>query len=148
MSRGGVRGGWVMIGVGTGALLRGCTLSTDAGEGDWSGSALDPRRELVLPRLPRGSSALKPPPPSPLPVAPGEFWLSFPLPDDSFLVDAKASRNRPTGDGLRFAEEGGASRVWDFIKCGLPVGNGGTGGIESVFDATSSAEISGEDCEK
>ena len=36
MSRGGVLGGRVTIGFGTDGLLGTCTLSTDAGETDWS----------------------------------------------------------------------------------------------------------------
>ena len=134
-----------MIGFGIGALLAGCALSTDAEEGDWSLNAFDPRRELVLPLLPRGSSTLKPPPPSLLPGIPAEVWLSVPLPDDGFLVDAKASLNRPTGDGLRLAEEGGASRVCDFVRCVLSVGKSGTGGTGSVSEATGLTEINGED---
>jgi hypothetical protein len=98
----------------------------------------------VLPLLPRGRSTLKPPPPSPLPGVLDEPWLSFPFPDASFLVDAKASLNRPTGDGLRLTEEG-APRVCDFIGSGLPTSESGIGGTGGVSESTGSTEIKGED---
>ena len=99
----------------------------------------------MLPLLSRGSSTLKPPPPSPSPAVLVELWLSFPFPDDSFFVEARASLNRPTGDGLRLADEEGASRVCDFVRCEFPVGTSGTGGIGWVFEAAGSTEIKGEE---
>ena len=98
----------------------------------------------MLPLLPRGSSTLKPPTPSPSPGVLDELWLSFPFPDDSFFVEARASLNRPTGDGLRLAE-GGTSRVCDFVGCGFPVGNPETDRTGWVSEVRGSTETKGEE---